>query len=252
MGLSIGDVEKITGISKDRLRYYEEKNLIVPERNDENSYRSYDISEVIKLFGIQLYRAMDMGVKEIQTVQEAGTPEEMRTVFAKRQDDIEAKIAELQRQNDYVIRCISDCDKVKNHLGKISIQKVSAFRLNDRLDGLLRVEEYEKFRDDPNGQKIIMRSFVRRLELTPDGIVGNEVFVLEEDEGEQIECMYTVVAEEIGSDPMMETFARCTEWMIENNISIGRYCYIRPLLISNLGGTIKSYLEVIAPLLNIA
>ena len=29
MGLSIGDVEKITGISKDRLRYYEEKNLIV-------------------------------------------------------------------------------------------------------------------------------------------------------------------------------------------------------------------------------
>ena len=27
MGLSIGDVEKITGISKDRLRYYEEKNL---------------------------------------------------------------------------------------------------------------------------------------------------------------------------------------------------------------------------------
>ena len=32
MGLSIGDVEKITGISKDRLRYYEEKNLITPVR----------------------------------------------------------------------------------------------------------------------------------------------------------------------------------------------------------------------------
>ena len=250
MGLSIGDVERITGISKDRLRYYEEKNLIVPERNEENSYRSYDISEVIKLFGIQLYRAMDMGVKEIQTVQEAGTPEEMRSVFAKRQDDIEAKIAELQRQNDCVIRCISDCDKVKDHLGRISIQKVPAFHLNDRLGDFLRIEEYEKFRDDPNGQKIIMRSFVRRLELTSDGIVGNEVFVLEEDEGEQIECMYTVVAEEIGSDPMMEAFARCTEWMIENNISIGRYCYIRPLLISNLGSTIKSYLEVIAPLKN--
>ena len=248
MGLSIGDVERITGISKDRLRYYEEKNLIVPERNDENSYRSYDVNEVIKLFGIQLYRAMDMGIKEIQTVQEAGTPEEMRAVFAKRQDDIEAKIAELQRQNDCVIRCIADCDKVKEHLGKISIQKVPGFHLNDRLDGFYRVEEYEKFRDEPNGQKIIMRSFVRRLELTSECIVGNEVFVLEEDEREQIECMYTIVAEEIGSDPMMETFTRCVEWMTENNVSIGRYCYIRPLLISNLGNTIKSYLEVIAPL----
>ena len=251
MGLSIGDVEKITGISKDRLRYYEEKNLIVPERNEENSYRSYDVSEVIKLFGIQLYRAMDMGVKEIQMAQEAGSLEEMRMVFAKRQDDIEAKIAELQRQNDCVRRCIADCDKVKNLLGKISIQKVPGFHLSDRLDDFLHVEEYEKFKDDHDGQKIIMRSFVRRLELTSDGIVGNEVFVLEEDEGEQIECIYTVVAEEIGSDPMMETFARCTEWMAENNVSIGRYCYIRPLLISNLGSTIKSYLEVIAPLKNI-
>ena len=248
MGLSIGDVERITGISKDRLRYYEEKNLIVPERNEENSYRSYDVSEVIKLLGIQLYRAMDMGVKEIQMAQEAGSPEKMRMVFAKRQDDIEAKIAELQRQNDCVRRCIADCDKVENLLGKISIQKVPGFHLSDRLDGFLRFEEYEKFKDDPNGQKIIMRSFVRRLELTSDGIVENEVFVLEEDESEEIECLYTVVAEEIGSDPMMETFARCTEWMAENNVSIGKYCYIRPLLISSLGNTIKSYLEVIVPL----
>lgn len=87
-----------------------------------------------------------------------------------------------------------------------------------------------------------------RLELTSDGIGGNEVFVLEEDESEQIECVYTIAAEEIGSDPMMETFSRCTEWMAENNVSIGRYCYIRPLLISSLGNSIKSYLEVIAPL----
>ena len=37
MGLSIGDVEKITGISKDRLRYYEEKRLITPGRVTEIS-----------------------------------------------------------------------------------------------------------------------------------------------------------------------------------------------------------------------
>ena len=37
MGLSIGDVEKITGISKDRLRYYEEKRLITPVRDTDIS-----------------------------------------------------------------------------------------------------------------------------------------------------------------------------------------------------------------------
>lgn len=48
MGLSIGDVEKITGISKDRLRYYEEKNLITPDRDSDNSYRTYGFEEVLK------------------------------------------------------------------------------------------------------------------------------------------------------------------------------------------------------------
>ena len=41
MGLSIGDVEKITGISKDRLRYYEEKQLIAPVRDLDNSYMTF-------------------------------------------------------------------------------------------------------------------------------------------------------------------------------------------------------------------
>ena len=48
MGLSIGDVEKITGISIDRLRYYEEKNLITHDRDSDNSYRTYGLEEVLK------------------------------------------------------------------------------------------------------------------------------------------------------------------------------------------------------------
>lgn len=56
MGLSIGDVEKITGISKDRLRYYEEKRLITPVRDTDISVgvtgtfnpRIFDIVEFIE------------------------------------------------------------------------------------------------------------------------------------------------------------------------------------------------------------
>lgn len=77
MGLSIGDVEKITGISKDRLRYYEEKRLITPVRDTDNSYREYDNEEVLKLLGIQLCRSMDLGVKEIQQIQDSDTIEEI-------------------------------------------------------------------------------------------------------------------------------------------------------------------------------
>lgn len=248
MGLSIGDVEKITGISKDRLRYYEEKNLIIPERNEENRYRTYELDEILKLFGIQLYRAMDMGVKEIQSIQESASLPEMQAIFEKRQEKILTQIAELQEQNEYIAHCINDCDKIRDHLNRISIQRVTGFILKDRLESSLQVDEYDKFRDSEKGQKIIIRNFVRRIELTPEGIGENAVFVLEEDDSKEVECVYTIVAEDSEHDPMMETYVKCMQWISENAVCIDRYCYVRPLMISNIGNTVGSYLEIFAPI----
>ena len=74
------------------------------------------------------------------------------------------------------------------------------------------------------------------------------VFVSEEDESEQLECVYTVVVESANYDPMMETYAKFKEWITKMNISVGSYCYVRPLLISHLGNNTVSYLEVFAPI----
>lgn len=248
MGLLISDVEKITGISKDRLRYYEEKNLIIPERNEDNSYRTHSWDEITKLFGIQLYRSMDIGVKDIQSIQKSEPLDGMREVFKRKQEQILSHIAELQKQNKYVECCIEDCEKIDKCLNNISLKKVKGFHLLDRLEDSLKVEEYEKFKDETQEHKIIIRSFVRRLELTPDGIGENVVFVSEEDKSEQLECVYTVVVESANYDPMMETYAKFKEWITKMNISVGSYCYVRPLLISHLGNNTVSYLEVFAPI----
>ena len=45
----------------------------------------------------------------------------------------------------------------------------------------------------------------------------------------------------------MEEYAKCMQWVRKNNIKIGRYCYIRPLLVSHLGKCTESFLEVFAP-----
>ena len=129
MGLSIGDVEKITGISKDRLRYYEEKRLITPVRDTDNSYREYDNEEVLKLLGIQLYRSMDLGVKEIQQIQDSDTIEEICGVFKNRQKELNFQMAQLQYQQESVSRGIDDCEKIADHLGKYTLKKVRTLRL---------------------------------------------------------------------------------------------------------------------------
>lgn len=249
MGLSIGDVEKITGISKDRLRYYEEKKLIIPNRNEENSYRTYNWEEIVKLFGIQLYRAMDMGVKDIQLIHNAESLEGMLDVFKQRQEQLMMQLSELQQQNAYVERCIEDCKKIERYLNQISICMVNEFYLTNRLEDSLKVEEYEKFKDEAQEQKIVIRSFIRRIEFTKDGIGENAVFVLEEDESKQMECVYTIVKESEEYNPMMETYVKCMRWIEDNKLQVGRYCYVRPLLISHLGKYTESYMEVFVPII---
>ena len=248
MGLSIGDVEKITGISKDRLRYYEEKQLITPVRCADNSYREYDNEEVLKILGIQLYRSMDLGVKEIQQIQDSDTIKGICNVFKKRQKELQIQLAELQKQKANVLRGIDDCEKISSYLGKYTIKNVKPLRLIDKIDDLISTETGAKFKTEADEQMIIIRSMVRRIELTPEGIGENAVFVAEESEEEETECVYTVVRDSPSYDPLLDEYAKCMKWVAENNIKLGRYCYIKPLLVSHLGKCAESFLEVFAPI----
>lgn len=54
MRYSIGEISKITGISKDRLRNYEKMGIVEPQREMDNQYRFYteqDIDRILN-FGI--------------------------------------------------------------------------------------------------------------------------------------------------------------------------------------------------------
>ena len=40
--MNIKEVEKVTGISSQNIRFYEKSGLVHPDRNEENGYREYD------------------------------------------------------------------------------------------------------------------------------------------------------------------------------------------------------------------
>ena len=44
--LNIKEVEKLTNITKQNIRYYERQGLIFPKRNPENDYREYSEREI--------------------------------------------------------------------------------------------------------------------------------------------------------------------------------------------------------------
>lgn len=63
---SINDIAKIFSTPKSTLRFWEEKELIHPERNEENDYRMYDLKELIHVGDIVFYRSLGLPINQLR------------------------------------------------------------------------------------------------------------------------------------------------------------------------------------------
>lgn len=64
--MKIKEVEERTGINATTIRYYETEGLVIPKRNEVNSYREYSEEDIQKLLKIKFYRNLQMPVRVIQ------------------------------------------------------------------------------------------------------------------------------------------------------------------------------------------
>ena len=64
--MTIKEVERLTGITRQNIRFYEREGLINPGRNPENQYREYSEEDVAKLNEIKLYRKLDIPIEAIR------------------------------------------------------------------------------------------------------------------------------------------------------------------------------------------
>ncbi|MDO4266325.1 MAG: MerR family transcriptional regulator [Eubacteriales bacterium] len=65
--LLCGEAAKLAGFSKDALRLYEEEGLLHPERND-NGFRHYHETDLIRLIAIKMYRSNDLPLRETRAL----------------------------------------------------------------------------------------------------------------------------------------------------------------------------------------
>ena len=61
-------VEELTGMSRQNIRYYERMGLLEPARDDSNAYRDYSEEDVRRLKLIRMLRMLDMPLKDIQDI----------------------------------------------------------------------------------------------------------------------------------------------------------------------------------------
>lgn len=65
---TINQVAKIFNITTNKIRYYEEKQLLEPLRDCNNEYRIFNEDDIFRLQAILLYRSIGLQIKEIQDI----------------------------------------------------------------------------------------------------------------------------------------------------------------------------------------
>ena len=63
--MKINEVETRVGITKKNIRFYEEKGLVSPKRDETNGYREYSEEDVMVLQKVKLLRQLSVPIDEI-------------------------------------------------------------------------------------------------------------------------------------------------------------------------------------------
>lgn len=118
------EVEKITGLRRKAILYYEEKELISPAIK-ENNYRNYSEEDLNRLIKISLYRRLGLNISEIKNILDSNNKE----------------IGKILRDMDYKI----ELEKSKKNLLERIIRSDDLKEITDQLNILEKEESiYEK------------------------------------------------------------------------------------------------------------
>jgi DNA-binding transcriptional MerR regulator len=101
--MKINEVETRVGITKKNIRFYEEKGLVSPKRNDSNGYREYSEEDVEILQKIKLLRQLSVPIEEILKLQQG---------YFKLEDCMQRHMILLDRETDNIVQSRQICAKI--------------------------------------------------------------------------------------------------------------------------------------------
>ncbi|MBU3218264.1 MerR family transcriptional regulator (plasmid) [Clostridium estertheticum] len=256
---TIGQVAEITGISRDRLRYYEEKGILKPKYDTSNNYREYGWWDLDIVLTIEVYRSMNLSTKSINSICENSSVKSIKKLMEKKYEEVASDITKLQKIQEKVRTIIKQCANIEENLNCFSIRSMPRFKVIGEMSDYRAYSEYKNIHDmkqELEGQPIIS-SIKRMITFSDAGIEENKMVIvrhaedIKEDDDVVMydKCVYTVVQDGIrATDVMEETFTKSLKWCAENGFNHKGIVFINFILISFNEGDTRSYLELYAPI----
>ena len=112
--LSIGEVARRAGVGVETVRFYERQGLLEEPERRASGYRQYDDEAVAVLRFIRRAKELGFTLKEIKSLlalrlDASATKAEVREQAKAKVADIEARIADLQRMREVLLKLIKKC-----------------------------------------------------------------------------------------------------------------------------------------------
>ncbi|AVK97765.1 MerR family transcriptional regulator [Lysinibacillus sphaericus] len=253
----------ILGISRDTLRYYEERGIVKPNHNETNNYRNYNDFDIYALLVADFYKKRNLTLKEVRNVQEGTEIEDLDALLATKALQLEEAI----RDNNYMLQKIKEtkafCEDLKVHLNQFSIRELPLYEVMGEFSDFYSFYEYPVILENMDMIKDdILSKIMRTFTVDENGFLDSKMYIVEKKETKQSEknrrylqyskCIYTIVEDgrylNGKNDIKNKILESSIQWSNKQGLKINGVAFINTRLITYLDNKERAFLEVYIPI----
>ncbi|MDZ5254068.1 MerR family transcriptional regulator [Clostridium sp. LIBA-8841] len=206
---TIGQVAKFLGISRDTLKFYEEKNLINPMQDEENGYRKYNVIDINEVITINFYRDIDIEVKKIQEIKKSESLDTIESILDEKQQKLKEEIEYKQVLLKRIEGIKENFESIKTSLNNMNIREMKPIVITSEINMKKDVAEtygeiLNKYDYSIRLKKAVSLSGISRIVYFNNEAITKERYVFYErvyenvDETREVisypKCLYIVIA----------------------------------------------------------
>ncbi len=158
---TIKEVEKLTELDRQNIRYYEKEGLINPKRNKMNAYRNYSEEDIVRIKQIILFRKLGVSIEEIRSLFEG--KRKISEILDNQKTKLRFEVKELEA-------ALKFCDRIQE-------ENLSDINVDYYLDEIKKAESsgsvFERILDDY--KKVRNSEQVRQFTFMPDNMCTTPV-----------------------------------------------------------------------------
>lgn len=254
------DLLNFLGVSRDALRFYEEKGLLNPQKNSENNYRNYDVFDIYNLMIINFYKKRGMTINQIQELLQKSDAQYVQSVLESKKKELVKMIYDAQCMLEKLEDTQEFCRNLEGKLNIFTVKGLPLYKINGEISDFIAIEEYGNLKDIMHSNNNDMLSQIMRyIAFDKDCVTDTKMFIVDvaeiKDESEIYlqypKCLYTVV-EEIQSineqEDLMKNMHRLSaEYAEIHDLTLLGEAFAMIRLITHKESETKAYIEIFIP-----